>query len=209
MTKQFILDFETLGTDTSSCPIIDVSYYIFDWNRFTTDPYTFEELISSIIKKKVSVQDQVRTYGFKIEPATVEWWSKQDKKVRDMIKPLDTDLYLHDFMNDLLSYLNTEKIFRWWSRSNTFDPIILYRIAKVLNKTDELNRALAHWNVRDMRTFIDAKFSFQNKTNGFIPMKDGDKWNSMFEQHNSVHDVAADILRLQTITRFENDLEVE
>lgn len=208
--KHFLLDFETLGTDTNTCCIVDCSYVTFDWNRFTSEnPYTFTELIDSIVRAKVSVEDQIKNYGFKVEQSTLDWWKQQDKKVLAKIKPSSEDILLETFMDDLLEYLDKDKIFRWWSRSNTFDPMILSRIAKRLNRMDDLNKILPHWNVRDTRTYIDAKFSFKNKVNGFIPMKDGDKWNSMFEQHNSIHDVAADVLRLQTLTRFEHDLEVE
>ena len=44
--------------------------------------------------------------------------------------------------------------------------------------------------------------------NSFIPAKNEVKWNSSFQQHNCVHDVAADILRLQALNRFENDLSI-
>ena len=65
---------------------------------------------------------------------------------------------------------------------------------------------LKYWSVRDTRTFIDAKFDFP-KLNAFVPVSDTAKWEYNFKAHDSKHDVAADILRLQAITRAENDLE--
>jgi hypothetical protein len=69
-----------------------------------------------------------------------------------------------------------------------------------------LNEYLRWWRVRDTRTWIDAKFNFSQK-NGFIPVADTDYWAKYFVAHDSTHDVAADILRLQAIHRAEHDLE--
>jgi len=41
-----------------------------------------------------------------------------------------------------------------------------------------------------------------------VPVSDVDYWNSAFVAHDSTHDVAADVLRLQAIHRAENDLEM-
>ena len=62
------------------------------------------------------------------------------------------------------------------------------------------------WKVRDVRTFIDAKFDFSTRS-GFVPLADEKYWNEAFVAHDSTHDVAADVLRLQAIYRAENDLE--
>ena len=58
----------------------------------------------------------------------------------------------------------------------------------------------------DSINYIDAKLDFKVKNN-IIPLADEEYWNKTFVAHNSSHDVAADILRLQTIYRLENDLE--
>ena len=69
-----------------------------------------------------------------------------------------------------------------------------------------LNEYLMFWRVRDTRTFIDAKFDFKTK-NGFVPVSDEAYWSEAFKEHDSIHDIAADILRLQAIHRAENDEE--
>ena len=71
---------------------------------------------------------------------------------------------------------------------------------------DALNRALKFYTVRDVRTHIDAKFDYSTKS-GFVPVADEEYWKKAFIAHDSTHDVAADILRLQAIHRAENDLE--
>ena len=69
-----------------------------------------------------------------------------------------------------------------------------------------MNEYLKFWKVRDVRTFIDAKFDFSTRS-GFVPLADEKYWNEAFVAHDSTHDVAADVLRLQAIYRAENDLE--
>jgi len=129
---------------------------------------------------------------------------KQDQaqNVRNRIKPKSDDIDDTVFADQFLNYVNDNKPEYWWSRGNTFDPIIIYRIFKDLNRSDEFNKICPHWAVRDVRTYIDAKFDFSVK-NGFVLPE----WEEKFEAHNSVHDVAVDILRFQTIIRAENNME--
>jgi hypothetical protein len=63
-----------------------------------------------------------------------------------------------------------------------------------------------YWRVRDTRTFIDAKLNFPKK-NGFNPLADEAKWEQNFKAHDSSWDILADVLRMQAITRAENDME--
>lgn len=201
-----IFDYETLSSDVSSCAVVDCAYYLFDWSRFTENPYTFQELIDNIQHIKLDTKEQIETYGYKVSKSTMDFWSKQDKVVRDRIKPFPTDVSLTSYMTTLLEYVKNTNMKYWWSRSNTFDPVILYRIAESVGRSTDLNTFFSYGSVRDIRTFIDAKLNF-SVYNGFVPMEDKEQWNQMFQQHNCIHDVAADILRLQYITRIENDLE--
>ena len=205
----FIFDFETFGQNVQSCAIIDCSYLTFDWTRFTSsEPYTIKELLDMALTSKLSVKQQVKDYGFVVEKSSVEWWGTQGGDARQKIRPLDSDISIVQFLDDILTAAERHKIKYWWSRSNTFDPIILARIADVLDSKKRMDSALPFWGVRDVRTFIDAKLNFQNKKNGFCPIKDEDKWTREFKQHSSAHDIMADVLRLQTLTRLENDLDV-
>ena len=210
----FILDFETLGQDALRCPAIDCAIATFDWDRFTTDPYTFEELTGRFSgnthckRLKLSVEDQVKNYGAIVEKKTVQFWEEQPASVRQHINPKKDDLTQKEFCDTFIRYLaDSPKIEYWWSRANVFDPLILWRIMTDCNRHHSLNEYLMYWRVRDTRTFIDAKFDFSTK-NGFIPVADHEYWEAAFEEHNSVHDIAADIMRLQAIHRAENHLEL-
>lgn len=209
--NHFILDYETMGQNVFSLPFVDCSVLVFDWDRFTSNPYTFEELIESAKKYKVSVEDQVNNYGAKVERGTVKFWSEQEKEVRIKISPKPDDLTVKQFYEQLIDYLDDfNDIEYWWSRSNTFDPLILQRYAQLIGKkTDEqISKKLNYWTIRDTRTYIDAKSGFNRKMNSFCPISDEAKWNKIFKKHDSTHDIAADVLRLQTLTRLDNDMEI-
>lgn len=205
----FILDYETMGQDPTTCAAVDCSYVAFDWARFKNDPYTFDELLGMTQRAKFDVQDQVKRHGFNIDPSTVEWWSQQDKEVRQLIRPSQEDISIEVFLGNLQVYLEQHPYLKyWWSRSNTFDPIILWHMTAKANVKPVFAKLLPHWKVRDTRSFIDAKTNFSLKSNGFTPMKNESRWNEVFKQHSSRHDIVADILRLQTLTRLDLDLDV-
>lgn len=200
--KNLIFDFETLGTNLiDGFPILDIAYYVFDADRFKTNPYSFNELTNSIQYVKFDVSHYCQRYGYKPEASTVDWWQTQDKTVRDKIKPKESDVSISEFADKFLDYLTDNKPDFWWSRGNTFDPIVMYRIFNDLNRSDEFNKLCPHWAVRDVRTYIDSKFDFDPKVkNGFVLPE----WIDVFNAHDSVHDVAVDILRLQTIVKAQN-----
>lgn len=208
--KHFIFDYETLGQSVFSCPIIDCAYLVYDFDRFLSDnPYSFEELIAIIQHDKVSVEDQTSNYGYKIEKSTLEWWGQQSAEVRARIKPKANDMSLREHFVEFTNYIYKEgPIKAWWSRANTFDPIIAQRIARDLQMDQVYSQGLPYSLVRDTRTFIDAKTNFAKNMNSFIPARDEARWNKLFQQHNCVHDIAADVLRMQALLRFENDLEI-
>ena len=207
MKWHFILDTETMGSESTTCAVVDFSYVCFDWDRFIKDPYTFDELLSLVQRSKLDVQHQVKEFGFKVDKDTVAWWSQLPAEVRVMAKPNKDDLTLDQFFDKLNTYLSGyDKIHYWWSRANSFDPVILWRMIKHRDDKHLINDKLPHWKLRDTRTFIDARANFPIKTS-FIPFKDEIKWNSLFKEHNSVHDIIADILRLQVLIRLENDLD--
>lgn len=198
----FIFDAETFGQNTRSCAVINFSCAVFERERFVSNPYTYDELLSQITVFKLSVQDQVENFGYIVEPSSLEFWAKAHPDAKKQLKPTPNDLTLNDFCDKLISYLNQYRIDYWWSRSNTFDPVILHRIGDDTGNTVRLDARLKFWKVRDIRTWIDAKTDFSLKQNGFIPISQ-EEWDAKFRLHDSKHDVVADILRMQKITQLE------
>lgn len=210
MSTHFIIDFETIGGNAREIPAIDCAYTAFEWERFTTNPYSFKELVLGMNQAKFDIKDQMVNYGCKYSPSDLQWWLDKPAELRKNLKPSENDLKAAQFMEKLIDYLRSSgKIDYWWSRSNSFDPVILDRIAQNAGKSSLLSDHLKYYLVRDTRTYIDAKFDFKvpGGKNGFVPVSNIEKWEYNFKAHDSKHDVAADILRLQAIVRAEADLE--
>lgn len=203
----FIGDFETLSQDQFTCIAINYAYYLFDWNRFTSEnPYTAEELLDEIQLAKFSVQDQ-KQYGWKAEKKTVQWWMDQEKEVKMQALPSDEDITIEQFKDKLNYYLTGIKTEYYWNRGCDFDPVILKRMMEATNNRNIFDTKLPYWGVRDVRSFIDGSTDF-NYRNDFVPMEDEEAWKKIFKKHNSKHDVMADILRLQIVTRLRNGLDI-
>lgn len=204
----FIFDYETFGQNMQKCALIDCSYVVFDWDRFlSNEPYTFEELLTHVKRDKFDVKDQVDRLGYKVEKSSLQWWMEQDGRARDLIKPSSKDIKVEEHLDNLIEYVaQFSSIKYWWSRSNTFDPIILWRLIENYSDKKHITDRLPFWKIRDTRTFIDAKTNFNLKHNSFTPMVDEEKWERVFEKHNSSHDIIADILRIQMMIRIDNDL---
>ena len=204
--KHCFIDCETLGQPVQNCAVIDFSFIVVDTEKFvSSNPYTTRDV--SLVKKfKLSVKDQVDNYGWMVYKDTVEFWQSLPNEARKNIVPKKDDLTVKEFITQLASYLNDfGKIDYWWSRSNTFDPVILARIFDAEEKHEMFKQYFPHWKVRDIRTYIDAKLDFPKK-NGFIPVDDEEHWAKVFVEHDSAWDVLADVLRMQKIVRVENDL---
>lgn len=207
MSHHLIIDFETMGTKATKCAVIDCSVIVFNWNNFLESPYTTDHI--SLAKRfKLSIADQVKNYGWEIDKSTLQFWEEQEPEVRAKIAPKKNDLTVKEFIKEFHNFLiDSPKIDYWWSRSNTFDPIILTRLFEAEDKLLHLEEYLKYWRVRDTRTYIDAKLNFP-KQNGFVPIQDEEKWNRVFKKHDSSWDVLADVLRLQQLCRAENDLDL-
>ena len=136
MSTHFIIDFETIGQNSREVPAIDCSYTTFDWSRFTENPYSFKELVLGMKQAKFDIKDQMTNHGCKYNERDLQWWLDQPPALRVNLKPTPNDLTAAQFMEKLIDYLRSEnKIERWWSRSNSFDPVILERIAQNAGKT--------------------------------------------------------------------------
>lgn len=208
MTKNlnFIGDYETLSQDQFTCIAFNYAYFLFDWDRFTKNPYTAEELLDSIQVAKFDVSEQ-KKLGWKTQKKTVEWWMSQEKEVKMQALPSEDDITLEDFKNKLNYYLNGIKVNNYWNRGCDFDPVIFKRMMIAADNEEIFEKNLPYWSLMDVRSFINGSTDFKYR-NDFVPMEDEDKWNRIFKKHNSKHDVMADILRLQIVTRLRNGLDI-
>ena len=206
--KLIFIDFETMGDDVlEPCAAVDMSIIVGDTEKMLSDnPYSCKDVI--LAKKfKLSVKDQVSNYGFVVQDRGVKFWQEVSPEARKHVKPSADDLTVEQFINQLINHLNIiGKFDYWFSRGNTFDPIILQRLFKVVGKTYTFKEYFRFNRVQDMRSFINAKMEYPVTTN-ITPIQDEVFWKSVFVEHDSAWDVLADLLRYQTILRLENDLE--
>ena len=100
-----IIDFETMGSDSTKCAVIDMSAMVFDWDKFTSnDPYTLSDVFK-VKKFKFDVAQQVRDYKWEIDQGTLQFWSEQDSEVRKNIAPKTSDLSVPDFIKQFNDFL--------------------------------------------------------------------------------------------------------
>lgn len=203
MTINWIFDFETMGQSVIKAPIINCSFTVFDTSDFDGDGLSYEDVLDNIRTLKLDVKKQVDD-GYIIKKDAVAFWQNMPKEVQAQIAPAKNDLTYSQFCDRLVEYLRDfTKIDYWWSRSNTFDPILLWRIFEDEGRSSELNEILKFWKVRDIRTFIDAKSDFSIR-NDFIPLP-AEEWKEKFHAHDSRHDVVADVLRMQKIYQLSRE----
>ena len=202
----FIIDFETLGKRTRTLVVVDCAYTTFDRSRFATNPYSFEELVDMIHKSKFDVKKQTEL-GFKFANEDLDWWQSQPQEVQKNLRPSKEDLTYREFSDTLKKYLDGVRVQKWWSRGNNFDPPILERIFDLSGELQWFDDTLKFWNARDVRTYVNGVLGFE-VSSGFVPVSDETYWKDTFIAHDSRHDVAADVMRLQALIRLADDLEL-
>jgi len=203
--SDLMIDFETIGQDVLRCPIVNCSFFMFDVDRFMAKvPYTYDEILGNTLRLKLSVEKQVAN-GYKFKPGDLDFWDSLGDAAKKQLIPQKNDLTYAEFCDKMLEWMGNKRVDYWWSRSNTFDPLLLWRIFEDSGKSPELNNKLKFWKIRDVRTYIDAKTDFSLTRNGFVPI-DQNEWNRKFIPHDSRHDVTGDVLRLQCLVRTEQGL---
>jgi hypothetical protein len=206
--KLIWIDCETFGDDVlAPCAVIDMSVIVGNTDKMlSNNPYTCKDIIHAK-KFKLSIKDQVQNYNFVVQDAAMDFWKEVKPEAHKYIKPTPSDLTIEQFISHFIEYMNNVgKIDYWFTRGNTFDPIILQRLFKVVGKTALFKEYFRFNRVQDMRSHINAKLDYPLTTN-LCPIKDEEFWEKVFVPHDSQWDVLADLLRYQTILRLEHDLE--
>lgn len=190
--KCVIYDYETLGTDVRTCPILSLALYEFNTARFASKPYTVEEILADSKFYKFSVADQVENYGKKISKDTLDWWNSQPKELKEsQLKPSKNDLQLAALYDIMVSTVGANTYF---TRGNTFDPMITQFMMESLKKPDPIE----FWKVRDTRSFIEGLSYGSDLKNNFTPPEIEGK---NLPLHDPRVDIALDVLRMQTLIR--------
>lgn len=187
-----IYDFETLSQNPVDGVVVSFAMMNFDPNRFEVSPYTYEELLGKTHYLKFDVEDQVKNYNRKIEKSTLEWWSQQNKEAQAKLAPSSDDKSIAELYGFFVvnRATNLDKVY---TRRNTFDPIFMTSLMKATGNPEPYD----WWSVRDTISYIEGLSYGVELDTGFIPEGLEDK----FVKHDPTHDIAMDVMRLQTLVQ--------
>ena len=191
--EYLIYDYETLGQNTQTLPIVSVAFLKFNTDRFESNPYSYSELLNMAEYYKFNVAEQVGELGRTIDKNTLEWWTNQPKDVRDsQLKPSDDDISIYK-LPELFYNICQDKKMLVLTRGNTFDPMITENLFLQLGK----EQPYPWWNIRDVRSLFEGMAWGSGLKHSFeIP-----ELEEHFKKHNPIHDVAMDVYRFQTLVR--------
>lgn len=189
-----IYDYETLGQNPLTAAVVCLATLTFEEERFLSDPYTFEELISLTKLYKFDVEDQLN-HGRKICPESIKWWRDLPKSTQALLHKKEDDISLLEIPN-IFKECNIGMMDKVYTRGNSFDPVINRSVYQYLG----VDEGYRWWRLRDTRSLIDGMTYGHNIKDTFIPEGLEDK----FEVHNPVHDVAMDVMRIQHLVQIIN-----
>jgi hypothetical protein len=202
MSKCIAYDFETLGTGQSvearakkqqRPAVVNVAFIEYDDTRFTSDPYEYDDLLEKVVFIKFDVADQVKNYGRTIERDTLQWWNTLPPEAKKQIKVMPNDVSIREINNILSKHFDIDKVKKIYSRGR-FDHNFLESLCIDIGEPNPF----PFWVEKDIRSFIEGLSFGTTLKNDFIPSEELKK---KFIKHNPVHDVAMDIMRMQTLIR--------
>lgn len=187
-----IYDFETLSQNPHDGVVVSFAMLNYSEQRFTDNPYSYQELLDKATFMKFDVQNQVTSYNRKIEKDTLDWWNQQNEEAKKQLIPSSKDKAISELYPFFVCNraTNLEKVY---TRRNTFDPIFLSSIMKQTGNPEPYD----WWTVRDTISFIDGLSWGVELSDKFIP----DGLEDSFMVHNPIHDIAMDVMRMQTLVQ--------
>jgi hypothetical protein len=193
MNECVVYDFETLGQDQQDSVVISFAMLPFSEKRFIEQPYEYEELVDNCKYIKFDVEEQVSSFGRKINMETVKWWNEQGDAAKKQIRPSKDDKSITQLYDFIVNAVECSKVRKSYTRGNTFDPMFLQYLMRDTGHPDPF-----HWRtVRDTRSMIEGMSFGMKLDNGFTP---GDLVTK-FVKHDPCHDVAMDVMRMQLLAQ--------
>lgn len=203
-----IYDYETLGQNTYTCPVVCVAAGTFDDRRFASDnPYTWEEIKETCSYMKFDVAEQCEKFGVKPEKGTMQWWKEQmaDAPVlKELMAPSSEDVSITECIPFLVNVFTPDSL--TYTRSCMFDHSITSRLCRTLNQ----EYPYPFWLERDTRSWLEGVMMHLNSNvsefrNGFMPKE----IEESFIKHDPIDDISADVFRIQKLIRLAQGLEGE
>lgn len=194
MNECVVFDFETLSLDRVHGVVLSFALVTFSEKDFIDNPYQYDDVVARAKMIKFNVEEQVKEFGRKIDKDTLNWWYEQGAEAKKQLKPSDNDVSISELKDFFLTHVDVSKTKKIFSRGNTFDPILLDYIVLQQNGIKQL---YPHWCIRDTRSYIEGLSFGTDLKNGFIP----EGLENKAVLHDPRHDVALDVIRMQTLIR--------
>lgn len=125
------IDLETLGVWDDSV-IMSMGLTIINDAALKLPHLGYKDFLSTSVEYKYDVMDQVKNYGRKIDPKTLQWWQSQGDKVNHILKKSDQDRPLANMITDIEYYCNRHDIdideCRIFDRNQAFDIRKLHHV---------------------------------------------------------------------------------
>lgn len=153
MAGFFVLDLETLGTESTSV-ILSVALLYVD---LTKPKHTWDELYENTLFLKLNVRDQVEHYGRTVDKDTIAWWNKQCDLAKNMsFVPKKSDILAKDIPAILRNYVREQTDNNYQDSlcfiRGSLDQMCLDSLFKVLDE-----QVLFSYSIyRDARTYIEC-----------------------------------------------------
>lgn len=192
MDNCLIYDFETMG-EAKTCAAVSLAMYKFNEDRFLTNPYSYMEIVDNAKFIKFDVAEQVEKYDRVIEKETLKWWSKLPPESRAIINPSDDDVSISKLWDMFTEYTSGMDFQKVYTRGNSYDPIIMENLFHVTG----FGVPYPWWSIRDTRSTIEGLSWGSGLKHSFIV----EECKDQFIAHDARHDIAMDIMRLQTLVR--------
>lgn len=194
-----IYDFETMGQDGIKNVVVNMALLNFDQDCFIQNPYEYDELMEKVAYIKFDVEDQVKNYGRKIDKDTMKWWSEQSKEAQSMLRPTKDDKSISEIPDFWYTNVMCHNLQYVYTRNNTFDPKFLEYLCKDIGK----KLPYEFWKIRDTKSVILGLTWGSNSRDDIIPPG----LEKKFVKHDPRHDIVMDVMRLQFLVRYINDID--
>lgn len=188
-----IYDFETLSQDGEDGVVLSVAILSFNRKFLHHDYYQYGSLLDQTHYLKFDVNEQVKKYGRKIDRKTLDWWGKQSKEAREVLKPSSEEVSIDRLFPWIVERVMIKDLDRVYTRNNTFDPLFLRSICRQTG----YDTPYPFWHIRDTKSVIDG-LTWDNDEikDNFIP----EELEEKFVAHDPRHDIVMDVMRLQKLT---------
>lgn len=205
MKKAFIFDTETLGKSPDGI-ILDISCLVFDLDQVENPP-NFMDLVNSGKQWKLNIQNQINI-GRRKDPKVIEWWNGKSEEAKKVLKTTGNEILLTNALDEFSSYLYqngiNQKESLGFCRGQSFDFPLLVNALSYKHGSDTFNyEPCRFWNQRDVRSVISGLLLDDNRTT--TPLRKGILQG--FVKHNSLHDIAKDVLMIIYAKRYALGLE--